>query len=157
MYAAIVVGVIIIGMSIFFVYSSDQAKQRGMAFSKALEFVQEDLRKQTHAFDSKVSMFKRGDINKDDFVEFGDSHLLKMSVIISRYNNLQTPQAFVPAVDLFKLSAETQLQSDQNMIEWVRTGDITAQIRSDVFLQQSFEYEQAALYEFNLQQRKANP
>ena len=43
------------------------------------------------------------------------------------------------------------------MIEWVRTGDITAQIRSDVFLQQSFEYEQAALYEFNLQQRKANP
>ena len=38
MYAAIVVGVIIIGMSVFFVYSSDQAKQRGMAFGKALEF-----------------------------------------------------------------------------------------------------------------------
>ncbi len=157
MHAAIAVGVIIIGMSIFFVYSSDQAKQRGTAFGKALEFVQEDLRKQTHVFDSKVSMFKRGDISKDDFVEFGDSHFLNMSVIISRYNNLQTPQAFVSAVDLFKLSAETQLQSDQNMIEWVRTGDITAQIRSDAFLQQSFEYEQAALYEFNLQQRKANP
>ena len=157
MYAAIAVGVIIIGMSIFFVYSSEQAKMRGEAFSKAIEFIQEDHKNHMYTFDSKVAMFKRGDINKDDFVEFGDSHLLKMSVIISRYNNLQTPQAFVPAVDLFKLSAETQLQSDQNMIEWVRTGDITAQIRSDVFLQQSFEYEQAALYEFNLQQRKANP
>ena len=37
MYAAIAVGVIIIGMSIFFVYSSDQAKERGKAFGKALE------------------------------------------------------------------------------------------------------------------------
>ena len=58
MYAAIAVGVIIIGMSIFFVYSSEQAKTRGQAFGKAIEFLQEDLRKQTHVFDSKVSMFK---------------------------------------------------------------------------------------------------
>ena len=48
MYAAIAVGVIIIGMSIFFVYSSDQAKERGKAFGKAVEFVQDDLRKLTH-------------------------------------------------------------------------------------------------------------
>ena len=67
MYAAIAVGVIIIGMSIFFVYSSEQAKTRGQAFGKAIEFLQEDLRKQTHMFDSKVSMFKRGDIEKDEF------------------------------------------------------------------------------------------
>ena len=44
MYAAIAVGVIIIGMSIFFVYSSEQATMRGQAFSKAIEFLQEDLR-----------------------------------------------------------------------------------------------------------------
>ena len=43
MYAAILVGVIIVAMSIFFVYSSDQAKMRGEAFGKALEFIQEDL------------------------------------------------------------------------------------------------------------------
>ena len=52
MYAAILVGVIIVAMSIFFVYSSDQAKMRGEAFGKALEFIQEDLRKLTHSFDS---------------------------------------------------------------------------------------------------------
>ena len=67
MYAAILVGVIIIAMSIFFVYSSDQAKMRGEAFGKALEFIQEDLRKLTHSFDSKVSMFKQGDISKGEF------------------------------------------------------------------------------------------
>ena len=43
------------------------------------------------------------------------------------------------------------------MIEWIRTGDDSAHVRSDSLLQQSFEYEQAALYEFQLIQSKANP
>ena len=157
MYAAISVGIIIIALSIFFVYSSDQAKERGKAFGKALEFVQEDLRKQTHEFDSKVSMFKQGDISKGEFLEFADKHEHEMEKIILRYDNLQIPQPFVSAVELFKLSAETQLESDKHMIEWVRTGDDTAHVRSDQLLHQSFQYEQAALYEFELQLRNANP
>jgi len=157
MYAAIAVGVIIIGMSIFFVYSSEQAKMRGEAFGKALEFVQDDLRKQTHSFDSKVSMFKQGDISKDEFLELSGLHTAEMITIIVRYDNLQIPQPFVSAVKLFKLSAETQLESDKYMLEWVSTGDITAHVRSDQILHQSFQYEQAALYEFELQLRNANP
>jgi len=157
MYAAIAVGVIIIGMSIFFVYSSEQAKMRGEAFGKALEFVQDDLRKQTHSFDSKVSMFKQEDISKDEFLELSGLHIAEMVTIIVRYDNLQIPQPFVSAVKLFKLSAETQLESDKYMLEWVSTGDITAHVRSDQLLHQSFQYEQAALYEFELQLRNANP
>ncbi len=64
MYAAILVGVMIVAMSIFFVYSSDQAKMRGEAFGKSLEFIQADFLKLTHSFDSKVSMFKHFDIIK---------------------------------------------------------------------------------------------
>jgi len=45
MYAAVLVGVMIVAMSIFFIYSSDQAIMRGEAFGKALEFIQEDLMK----------------------------------------------------------------------------------------------------------------
>ena len=153
MYAAISVGVIIIAISIFLVYSSDQAKMRGQAFSKALEFLQEDLRKLTHSFDSNVSMFKEDKISKDKFLEFAEKHENEMGKIILRYDNLQTPQPFVPAIELFKLSAEVQLESDQYMIEWVRTGDDSAHVRSDYLLQQSFDYEQAALLEFNLAQR----
>ena len=157
MYAAISVGVIIIALSMFFVYSSDQAKERGKAFGKAIEFLQEDLRKTYHSFDSKVSMFKQGDISKDDFLKFAEKHEHEMEKIILRYDNLQIPQPYVSAVELFKLSAETQLESDKYMIEWVSTGDDTARVRSDQILHQSFQYEQAALYEFNLQQVKANP
>ena len=74
MYAAITVGVIIVALSIFFVYSSDQAKERGKAFGKAVEFVQDDLRELTHSFDSKVSMFKRGDISKGEFLILVEKH-----------------------------------------------------------------------------------
>ena len=157
MYAAIAVGVIIIGMSIFFVYSSEQAKMRGQAFGKAIEFLQEDLRKHTHMFDSKVSMFKRGDIEKDEFLEFAKNHENEMEKIILRYDNLQTPKLFVPSMELFKLSAETQFEADKYVMEWIRTGDETAQVRSESFYYQSLQYEQAALLEFNLVQRQSNP
>ena len=156
-YAAISVGVIIIGMSIFFVYSSDQAKMRGQAFGKAIEFVQEDIRKQTHMFDSKISMFKQENINKDEVLEFAEKHENEMEKIILRYDNLQTPKLFIPSVKLFKLSAETQLDSERYMIEWIKTGDDAAYIRSDSLWQQSLQYEQAALLEFNLVQRQTNP
>ena len=157
MYAAISVGIIIIGMSIFFVYSSEQAKMRGQAFGKAIEFVQEDLRKQTHMFDSKISMFKQGNINKDELLEFAEKHENEMEKIILRYDNLQTPKLFIPSVKLFKLSAETQLDSERYTIEWIKTGDDAAYIRSDSLWQQSLQYEQAALLEFNLVQRQTNP
>ena len=156
-YAAISVGVIIITLSMFFVYSSDQAKERGKAFGKAIEFLQEDLRKTYHSFDSKVSMFKQGDISKDDFLKFAEKHEHEMEKIILRYDNLQIPQSFVSSVELFKLSAETQLESDHYMIEWVRTGEDAAHIRSDSLLQQSFDYEMAALAKFKLAQGQTNP
>jgi len=157
LYAAIAIGVIIIALSIFFVYSNDQAKERGKAFGKALEFIQDDLRKLTHSFDSKVSMFKQGDIGKDMFLEFAEKHEREMGKIILRYDNLQIPQQFVPAVELFKLSAETEFEANKYVIEWIRTGDVTAQIRSDSLYQQSLQYEQSALSKFKLVQGQTNP
>jgi len=154
---AVSVGVVIIALSMFFVYSSEQAKIRGEAFSKAIEFVQEDLRKTYHSFDSKVSMFNQGNITKDDFLKFAEKHELEMEKIILRYDNLQTPQPFASAVKLFKLSAETQFEADKYIIEWIRTGDDTARIRSISSYDQSLQYEQAGLFEFNLVQRQANP
>tara|TARA_B100000378_G_scaffold110067_1_gene88276 strand:- start:35 stop:544 length:510 start_codon:yes stop_codon:yes gene_type:complete len=154
---AVSVGIVIIALSVFFVYSSEQAKIRGEAFSKAIEFVQEDLRKTYHSFDSKVSMFNQGNITKDDFLKFAEKHELEMEKIILRYDNLQTPQPFAPAVKLFKLSAETQFEADKYIIEWIRTGDDTARIRSVSAYDQSLQYEQAGLFEFNLVQRQANP
>ena len=152
LYATIIIGVIIISSTIFFSYSDEQAKIRGEAFGNSLKFIQEDLRKITHSFDNKLSMFKEGSVGKEDFLEFGQKHQIEMSRIILQYDNLQIPKSFVSAVEMFKLSAETQLESDIQMVEWVRTGNEDAYIRSDSLLQQSFQYEIAALGEFKLAQ-----
>jgi hypothetical protein len=152
LYAAIMIGVIIISSTIFFSYSDEQAKIRGEAFGNSLKFIQEDLRKITHLFDNKLSMFKEGSVDKKDFLKFGQKHQIEMDRIILQYDNLQIPKSFVSAVKMFKLSAETQLESDIQMVEWVRTGNEDAYIRSDSLLQQSFQYEIAALGEFKLAQ-----
>ena len=102
-------------------------------------------------------MFKQGDIDKEIFLEFAEKHEREMEKIILRYDNLQIPQQFVPAVELFKLSAETEFEANKYVIEWIRTGDVTAQIRSDSLYQQSLQYEQSALSKFKLVQGQTNP
>jgi hypothetical protein len=77
--------------------------------------------------------------------------------LILQYDDLQIVNGFETAVDLFKLSTETQLESDRHMIEWVKTGNDAAHIRSDILLQESIEYELSALTEYKLAQGTIKP
>ncbi|KFM14221.1 hypothetical protein AAA799O18_00730 [Marine Group I thaumarchaeote SCGC AAA799-O18] len=138
-------------------YSNEQAKTRGQTFGNELKVIQDDLKNVTHSLDSKISMFKEGNIDRESFLEFTKKHEEEMGEIISRYNFLLTPKGFEKAVELFKLSSKTQLQSDIQIIEWVRTANNAAHIRSDTLLQESFEYEMAALAEYKRAQGMMNP
>ena len=102
-------------------------------------------------------MFKEGNLDREKFLEFAEKHKDEMSKIILRYDSLQIPNDFKTAVDLFKLSSETQLESDILIMEWVKTGNDAAHIRSDALLQESFDYEMAALAEYKLSQVPINP
>ena len=73
-YAVILIGVAIVAFTIFMVYSGDQAKIRGEAFGKALEFIQDDLKKTTQTFYSSVSMFKEENMSKKEFFERSEEH-----------------------------------------------------------------------------------
>ena len=156
-YAAIIVGILVVSSTIFFVYSNDQAKLRGQMFGNELKQIQDDLKKNTHSYDSKLSLFKEGNLDREKFLEFAEKHKDEMSKIILRYDSLQIPNDFKTAVDLFKLSSETQLESDILIMEWVKTGNDAAHIRSDALLQESFDYEMAALAEYKLAQGQINP
>ena len=156
-YAAIIIGILVVSSTIFFTYSNENAKLRGQMFGNELKGIQDDLKELTHSFDSKLSMFKKGSFDKSSFLASTDTHEMKMSLIISQYDYLQIPKGFDAAVDLFKLSAETQLESDIQIIEWVKTGNDAAHIRSDALLQESFEYEMAALAEYKLAKGPLNP
>ena len=141
----------------FFVYSNDQTKIKGQMFGNELKQIQDNVKKNTHLYDSNISLFKEGNLDREKFLEYAEKHRDEMNKIILLYDSLQIPNGFQTAVELFKLSSETQLESDIQMMEWVKTGNDAAHIRSDVLLQESFDYEMAALSEYKLAQGPINP
>ena len=46
------------------------------------------------------------------------------------------------------MSAETQLESDLQFIDWIKTGDEASKIRSDTLIQEAYEYQNLGLVEF---------
>ena len=149
-YAIIVAAVLIIGLTVFYSYSADQARLRGYEFGNNLQMIQEDLKKIQTEFESKVTMWKENDLSTDEFFVYSQTHFQQIDELILRYDKLSTPDAFASSVKLFKLSTQTQLESDKQLVEWIKTGDDSAKTRSDSLLQESFEYEMAALYSYNL-------
>ena len=149
MYVAIIAGIVIIASSIFITYSNEQGTVRGKIFGEELQIIQEDLKKLTHTFDSNVSMFKDGSLTKEGFLKLTKNHIKEMEELVLQYDKLSVPNSFV--------SSESQLESDKQMIEWVNTGDDTKRIRSDSLLQDSFEYEMAALAKYKSAQGQLNP
>ena len=130
---------IIIGASIYYFYSAEQAQIRGFNFGNDLQAIQDELKGEQSDFYSKVSMWKEESVTKDQILEFADIHVLRMENIIAKYTDLQMPDVFSGSVKLFKLSTETQLESDQHLIKWIKNDDQSEKIRADELLQASFE------------------
>ena len=156
-YIAIVVGAIIIVLVVAFNYYLDQAKISGERFGNNLQQIQEDLKNQVSDYESKIRMWQEGDLTKQQMLQISENYLKGLENILSRYDALLPPQAFAPSLKLFKLSTQSQLESDRLLKEWIETGDNSTKIRSDELLQQSFEYETSALASYNMAKRGNTP
>ena len=156
-YIAIVVGAIIIVLVVAFNYYLDQAKISGERFGNSLQQIQKDLKNQVSDYESKIRMWQDGDLTKQEILQISENHLIGLENILSRYDALLPPQAFVPSLKLFKLSTQSQLESDRLLKEWIETGDSSTKIRSDEILQQSFEYETSALASYNMAKKGISP
>ena len=146
-----------IGIAIYYFYSADQAKIRGFTFGNEIQELQQEIHDEQSRFISSIAKWEENTISNEEMVQIGEEHIEKFNKLLTKYDDLQPPDLFARSVKLFKLSAETQLDSERYTIEWIKTGDDAAYIRSDSLWQQSLQYEQAALLEFNLVQRQTNP
>ncbi len=142
------VAILIIGSIATYNYSVEQTKQRGLQFGIGLEQIQEEVQELQIKFYSEKTRWEEGDISKEVLLEFYDEHLKEFKGIISRYDELTPPELFKSSVELLKISSETQLESDSQFIEWIKTGDESAKIRSDTQFQEALEYEMLGLVEF---------
>ena len=143
------IAIIIIGAIVGYNYSYDQTRQKGLKFGNELLQIQEDVKQFQIEFHSKITQFEEGDLTQQELSEYSKTHIEKMQNAILKYDDLIPPKQFAPSVELFKLSTQAQLDSDEELIEGIKTGDESHNIRSDSLLQESFEYEMMALGEFN--------
>ena len=143
------IGIILIGITIFYFYSAEQGKIRGYNFGNDLQIIQEELKNEQLNFYSNVRMWEENSITKNEILKLSEMHIKNMNGIISKYDTLQIPDTFSGAVKIFKLSTESQLESDVHLINWIEFGDEDEKIRSNEILQQSFEYELAGLTSYN--------
>ena len=150
------IAIILIGITIFYFYSAEQGKIRGYNFGNDLQIIQEELKNEQLSFYSNVRMWEENSITKNEILKLSEIHIKNMNGIISKYDTLQIPDTFSGAVKLFKLSTESQLESDVHLINWIEFGDESEKIRSNEILQQSFEYELAGLTSYN-NAKNSNP
>ena len=129
-------------------YSADQTRQKGFAFGNELEQIQTDVKDLQNLFYSKKAQWEEGTISKDELFEHYEKHVKEFEEIISQYDKLEAPESFQSAVDLLKLSSQTQLDSDKQYIDWMKTGDDSFKVRSDSTYQQALEYEMTGLVEY---------
>ena len=141
--------IVVIGLVIAYYYSVEQTRIKGFTFGNNLQRIQEDLKKIQTDFQSEITVWEDGDISKDEFLEYSDAHISKMEELVFRYDALDPPEVFSSSVELFKLSTQSQLESDKEIIRWIQSGDMDAKIRSDSLMEESFGYEMAALAKFN--------
>ena len=144
-----IIGILVIIIVIGFFYSAEQTRNKGFSFGNNLQSIQDVLKKSQTDFQTEMRILEEGDSTINEFLEFSENHILKMEEIILRYDSLEPPEAFVSSVELFRLSTQSQLESDKEMIQWLKTGDEGAKVRSDSLIQEAFEYELAALEKYN--------
>lgn len=146
---AITAGAIVVVAVIAFSYNFDQAGLKGLKFGDDLALIQSDLKNETQNFDYQLSLYEKGELSKSEMLNITDNHIEKMQHFLIRYDSLSPPDPFVPSLQLFRLSTQTQLESDKLLRDWVQTGDNATRTKSDEVLQQSFQYEMDALQSFN--------
>tara|TARA_B100000745_G_scaffold267400_1_gene193068 strand:- start:1822 stop:2328 length:507 start_codon:yes stop_codon:yes gene_type:complete len=152
----VLIAIILIGITIFYFHSAEQGKIRGYNFGNDLQIIQEELKNEQLSFYSNVRMWEENSITKNEILKLSEIHIKNMNGIISKYDTLQIPDTFSGAVKIFKLSTESQLESDEHLINWIEFGDESEKIRSNEILQQSFEYELAGLTSYN-NAKNSNP
>jgi len=143
------IAVAIIGSVAGYGYSAEQTRQAGFAFGNELMSIQQGVQEYQADFSSHITQLDEGDLTVQEFADFAEGHFERMEWLISEYDTLDPPAQFEPSVSVFKMSSEAQLESDMEYLRWIQTGDGAHRVRSDALIQESFEYETAALGQFN--------
>ncbi|MDI1496161.1 MAG: putative membrane protein [Cenarchaeum symbiont of Oopsacas minuta] len=138
-------------------YNIDQKNARGLIFGHMLQSIQNNLETEQIDFDAKLSVMRNNKSTLEEFSIDAEKHFTVMKDLISRYETLEPPEPYESAVKFFKLSTQSQLDRDRQIVLFIKTGDSAYEARADDLHQESFEYELAALADYKTAQTGQNP
>ncbi|MDE0967733.1 MAG: hypothetical protein OR998_06535, partial [Flavobacteriaceae bacterium] len=115
------IAILIIGSIIAYNYSVDITKQKGLQFGNELNQIENNISDIQEKFYSEKIKWVEGDISKIELLKFYKIHVDNFKKNISKYDELTPPELFKSSVVLLKISAETQLESDLQFIQWIET------------------------------------
>lgn len=130
-------------------YWADETRQQGFIFGNELQQIQQDVRDLQTKFYADIDIWEEGQISRTELQERLQFHVDEFHDVLARYDTLEPPDGFAGAVELFRLSSQAQLESDEQYILWITTSDESAKTRSDLQLKESFDLEMSALAEYN--------
>lgn len=136
----------IIGLNQYWV---EETRQQGFIFGNELQQIQQDVRDLQTKFYADIDIWEEGQISRTELQERLQFHVDEFHDVLTRYDTLEPPDGFAGAVELFRLSSQAQLESDEQYILWITTSDESAKTRSDLQLKESFDLEMSALAEYN--------
>ena len=148
-FLTISIALVLVGITIFYFYSADQAKIRGFAFGNDIQSLQKEVENEQGQFISSIAKWDENAISNDEMIRIGEKHLETFNKLLKKYDELQPPDVFSRSVKLLKLSLEYQIESHEYRLEWIKSGNDSEWIRSQELTQLSFEAEQAGLKSFN--------
>lgn len=138
----------VLALAVSYSYSADQTRRQGFEFGVELDGIQAEVKELQDGFYSEKVRWEEGEITRDELLEAYGGHAAEFGGIVAKYGTLRPPPAFEAAVELLRLSSQAQLDSDIQYIEWLRTGEDSAKVRSDSKLQEALEYELLGLVQY---------
>jgi hypothetical protein len=156
MQVAIGLGVAVIAIVILVNYYLDQTQISGQRFGDQLAQIQTDLKNVTLSFDAQETQYNNGNIPKIQMLKITDDHIKTLQSFLPRYDQLKTPDLFVPSLQLFRLSTETEIERTNTFREWIVTGDNATKEKSDELFQQAYQYEMSALTSYENAKSKSS-
>ena len=156
MQAAVGGGIAIVVIVIFVSYYIDQSSLSGQRFGDQLAQIQTDLKNATDSFDSQLTLYKSGQLSKDQMLKITDDHIVLIQNMLPRYDQLKPPESFGPSLQLFRLSTLTEIESYKYLRDWIATGSNESKTKSDELYQQSFQYEMNALQSYGTAKSKGS-
>ena len=156
MQIAIGLGVTVISIVVLVDYYLDQTQISGQRFGDQLAQIQLDLKNETLSFDAQETQYSNGHLPKNQMLKITDDHIKVLQSFLPRYDKLKTPDLFVPSLQLFRLSTETEIERTNVLREWIVTGDNATKEKSDELFQQAYQYEMSALQSYESTKSKGS-